>query len=95
MDNYIEELINVAKLPFNEIVNDSKLLLISNKAFYLSNYKKLLDYSTSKIAVKTKKSTITIIGENLEIQQINKGEIIIKGSVYSINFGDIINEGKK
>ena len=95
MDNYIEELINVAKLPFNEIVNDSKLLLISNKAFYLSNYKKLLDYSTSKIAVKIKKGTITIIGENLEIQQINKGEIIIKGSVYSINFGDIINEGKK
>lgn len=89
MDNYIEELINVAKLPFNEAINDIKAIMVGCSVLYLSNYKRLLDYSKEKISLKIKNSRIEILGEDLYLLQINKGEIIIKGIIKSINFGDV------
>ncbi len=94
MNNFIEEISNIAKLPFNEILKDYKLIMISNKILYLSNYTKILDYSKSKIIFKVYKSKIEILGENMQISQINKKEIVIKGTIISCNLGEQGDNGK-
>ena len=87
MDNLIQELSDIIKLPFNEINKDFKLIMLSNKMIYVSNYIKILDYSTEKLVLKVHKDFIEIKGENLFISQINKHEIIIKGTILSYCLG--------
>lgn len=95
MNNLIEELLDIVKLPFNEISNDFKLVILSNKVLNISNFLKILDYSNEKIVIKVKKTKIiAIIGENLQICQINKKELIIKGHICSIELGDIDEKTK-
>lgn len=94
MDNFLEELTSITKLPFNEIISDYKLIMISNKALYLCNFVKILDYSENKITIRVKKMRLLmILGENLQICQINKGEIVIKGNISSCDFG--VSDEKK
>lgn len=88
MDNYIEEITSIAKLPFNEIAKDIKCMLIGNKVMYLCNYVKILDYSSERLLVKIPKDILEIQGKDLYISQINKGEIIIKGEFLSVIFGE-------
>jgi len=87
MDNFFNEIINICKLPFEEVSNDYKVLLIAGKSIYISNYKKIIDYSDSKVILKIKNNTLEIIGENMEIVQINKGEILINGKIFSFGLG--------
>jgi len=83
MDNYLNEICDICKLPFNEIINDYKVTQIGNKAIVVYNFIKILDYSDEKISLKVKGDIFTIIGVNLYISQINKNEIIIKGKICS------------
>lgn len=89
MDNLISELLSICKLPFNEVMDDYKIILIANKSLYLSNYIKILEYSSEKIRVLVKKrKEISFIGENMQIRQINKSELIISGTINSCNLGE-------
>lgn len=89
MNNFDEELLKVAKLPFNEILKDFKIIMLSNKLLYISNFLKVLEYSNEKIVIKVKKSQkVQIEGAGLIICQINKGELMIKGEINICNLGD-------
>lgn len=83
MENYLDEIINACKLPFSEVVTEFKVIQIGNKIIYIGNFKKILDYSNNRVALKTSKEVVEIVGNNLLISQINKNEIIIKGDIYS------------
>lgn len=87
MNNFLEELSNIVKLPFNEISKDFKIIMIGNKILYISNYIKILDYSSEKLSLKVYKNYLEISGSNLIISQINKGEIVIKGNIIAYSFG--------
>ena len=87
MDNLINEICQICKLPFNEISTDYKLIQLSNKLVFVYNYIKMIGYSDEKISLKVKKEILEIIGTNLVIAQINKREIIIKGNILSCGVG--------
>lgn len=94
MNNLISELIDIAKLPFNEVSSDFKIIMLSNKVLHISNFTKLLDYTNQKIVIKVnKKQNVIINGEDLKICQINKKELAIKGKILTCVLGDI-NEKK-
>jgi len=93
MENYIKEVVEICKLPFEEIGKDYKVILIGGKAIYICNYKKIIDYSLNKVVLKITNNTLEISGDNLEINQINKGEIIISGKIYSFGLG-VVGEKK-
>lgn len=95
MDNYIEEIINVTKLPFNEISKDIKVIMVSNKVLYIANFIKILDYSKERLVLKIHKNTLEISGIDMSISLINKREIIIKGQILNVGFGDVLNEKNK
>jgi len=87
MDNFIQELSNIVKLPFDEINKDFKIISLSNKSLYISNYIKILDYTPNRVVLKVYKDFLEILGSELCISQINKNEIILKGNILSILFG--------
>lgn len=93
MNNYINELASVCKLPFNEVLNDFKIIQIGSRVIYVSNYIKIIDYSVEKVVLKIKNNTFEINGSDLFISQINKKEIVIKGNISSCGLG-VINEKK-
>lgn len=95
MDNYFNEIIGAVKLPFNEINKDTKIMLVGNKVLYVSNYIKILDYSTERIVVKVYKNILEILGQNISISQINKREMIIKGTLNAIQYSEGNNEKNK
>ena len=88
MDNYVSEICNICKLPFNEVISDFKIIQVSNKAVFIYNYIKILDYSDEKIVLKVKNNTLNIEGANLFISQINKNEILIKGNILICGVGN-------
>lgn len=93
MDNFIGEILNICKLPFDEIVKDYKVIQLGRKAIYVCNFLKILDYSEEKILLKVAKGKLQILGEDLFISQINKKEIVVKGSIES--FGMVVDEKNK
>ena len=94
MENYIKEIIDICRLPFNEITTDFKIIWLGNNIIYVCNYKKLLDYSQERIVLKVNKTTLEISGNDIAIKQMNKGEIVITGRLNSICLGDESVEGK-
>ena len=93
MDNYIVELVGICKLPFDEISKSFKLIWFGMKGLYISNFKKIIDYRQELVVLKITNNTIEISGQNLEISLINKGEMIICGSISAITLG-VGNEKK-
>lgn len=87
MDNFISEIANIVKLPFNEIIHDFKIIMLADKSIYVGNYKKILDYSSEKIVLKVYKDFLEITGQNLILSQINKNEIVVKGKVVGLSLG--------
>lgn len=90
MNNYIKELADICGLPFGEIIKDTKVIALGMKVLYISNYKKIISYSTTKIDLKVKKDVIHISGENLIIKQMDKGELIVLGKINSFSVGDYV-----
>ena len=93
MNNFIKEITGIAKLPFNEVLKDFKIIMISNKVMFVSNYIKILDYSEEKLVLRVYNNILEIQGENLFISQINKSEIVIKGRIDAYFLG--VNSDKK
>ena len=83
MDNFIKEISDIVKLPFNEIMKDFKLMMLSNKTIYISNFIKILDYSDEKLVLKVNRNVLEVVGKDLYISQMNKNEIIVKGNIFS------------
>ena len=42
MNNYIEELFNICKIPLTELTNELKVIIIGDKIVYISNFKKII-----------------------------------------------------
>lgn len=93
MENFISEISKICKLPFDELGKAFKIIQIDSKGIYVCNFKKIIDYSREKVVLKVTNNTLEILGSDLVISQLNKGEIIISGSIYSCGLGSI-NEKK-
>ena len=89
MENYISEILSICKLPFNETMKDYKVIILGGKCIYISNYIKIIDYSQTRVVLKVKKNTLEITGEDMQISQINKGEIVVVGNVFSCGLGGV------
>ena len=91
MNNYIRELVEICKLPFNEVINDYKIIQLGSKVIYVSNFIKIVDYSSERIVLKVKNNLIEIKGIDLKIKQLNKSEILLKGSIHSCSL-EMVND---
>ena len=91
MINYIREIVGVCKLPFDEIIKEYKIIQLGNRIIYISNFIKIIDYSDERLVLKVKNGLLEIKANNLKIQHLNKGEIVLKGKIYSYSL-EMVNE---
>ncbi|MBE5738457.1 MAG: hypothetical protein E7354_01840 [Clostridiales bacterium] len=88
MIHYIKEIVELCGLPFNEVLGDIKIIQVGTKVLYVGNYRKIINYGSSKIDLKIKNNVLHIVGENLIIKQINKNEMMISGHISLVAVGD-------
>lgn len=93
MNNFIQEIVDTCKLPFGEISKDFKIIWIGIKSLYICNYRKLVDYNTNRIVISTLRGVVEVMGEELVLRQINKGEMVVSGEIMSVSRGGV--DGKK
>ena len=96
MVGFCSELCSVVGLPMKEVLNDYKVVYISSGAVMVTNFIKVLSYSTESIALKVKNNVLNIEGVGIEIKELSKSEIVAKGKINRIYLSrEFLNEEKK
>lgn len=80
------------KNRFNEISEMSeeltmglpKIVVLGNKECLVENYQGIIEYEKEKIRLKTKIGDVSINGEELHINEIGEGEMLIQGKVTNL-----------
>ena len=65
--------------------NESKIIIYKNKIDII-NYLDIIHFDDSQIIIKTKKELLNIIGTNLVISKLITDEVLITGTIKSIEF---------
>lgn len=81
---------------FSDFLNELKVVdeknvsisLILGVAVYIVGDFKIDDFSKEKIVIYYNKKIINILGEDLNIKSISKGEMIAVGNVKSVSLGE-------
>ena len=66
----------------------SKMVLLGNKEFLIENSKGIVEYENNKIRVNTINGEINIEGNDLSINELGDGELLVKGKIKSIILED-------
>lgn len=78
----------------NEIFNSLDMSITSNeyryynlggKAVYIENFIKIIAFSKEEIILKLKKGMFKVTGSELKIVELNKGSMLISGSVKGVD----------
>ena len=62
----------------------SKMVLLGDKEFLIENSKGIIEYENSKIRVNTINGEIYVEGNDLIINEMGDGELLVKGKIKSI-----------
>jgi len=87
-ENIKEDISEALELPKDIILDLPRITLIGHKQIHIENHKGIIEYSTEKIRIKYKEGSLKVIGNNLNLRSIISEEIIIKGNIFSIEFGN-------
>lgn len=87
MFNLINEISDMSGLPINEAVGAYKYVNIGGRTVYVQNYKDVLSFNEEEIILKLKDGELKIIGENLNIKDLNLNSIVISGVISLIEKG--------
>ncbi len=95
MISYINEILDTAKLPLDEIKDTVTISLVGGKALVINNYIKILSYSTSHIVLKIKNDELIIDGKDIMIKQLDKKDLCLVGQIAQVGFAKEVKEYEK
>jgi len=96
MVGFFSELCSIVGLPIKEVVNDYRVMYVSSGAVMVTNFIKVLSYSSESIALKVKNNVLNIEGIGIEIKELSKNEIMARGKINKIYLSrEFVNEEKK
>jgi sporulation protein YqfC len=78
--------IDVFDLPGEVIAGLPKLTLVGNSRLHIEGHKGILEYDSSQIAINGGKLILKLRGENLEVTAMSAEEMLIRGTILSIEF---------
>ncbi|MEW9124819.1 MAG: sporulation protein YqfC [Thermotaleaceae bacterium] len=81
-----ESLSELLELPKDIILDLPRITLLGDMQMYVENHKGIVEYSQIRIRVKVKNGILRITGKELSIKSIVTDEIIICGSIESVEF---------
>ncbi len=71
-------------LPKELVTNYSRMVLMGGNEFTIENYSGIIEYETNKIRLRSASGIITVVGENLVINDMDNEELYIKGKIRNI-----------
>ncbi len=77
---------NATNIPEYIASNSTKITLIDNKKILIESYKCIDEYYTHYIKINTSNLSVIIDGKDLNIKEITDEDLIITGSIVSVNF---------
>ncbi len=83
MSGVLSELSKYLAFPFDEVL-DYKYTVVSNNVINITGYKKILSYSMESITFSVKKNQLIVEGKNLKIKELDKGNLVLTGSIQKI-----------
>ena len=84
--NIKEKVANFLSLP-KEVALDLPLLTATGRGeVTIENYKNLIEFTESKIRVRTRDGAMTIEGERLKLRQITTENVLVSGLISQINY---------
>jgi sporulation protein YqfC len=83
-----EEKMNLNNFIFKDFC-ELRLHCFENNEILLENYKKIIEYNDIQIKILTSMIIITVWGENLHINILDKNSVCINGKIENIEFTEI------
>ena len=74
------------ELPEEVIKKTTKITTISNDNILIEGYDRVVDYLENYIKIRSNELEIVIDGLNLKIKEVTDNDLVISGSIYSINY---------
>ncbi len=74
------------ELPQEVVSKSTKITVINNDSVLIEGYKQIIDYYDDYIKIKTNNSDIVIDGKELDIKEITDYDLVIEGTIYSLNY---------
>lgn len=81
-----ERVSDFLELPKEVMSKISKITVIEDKSILIEGYQKIVDYYDDYIKIKANNLDVVIDGKSLDIQEITDYELVIEGTIYSINY---------
>ena len=78
-----EKFLDAMELPLELLSDEARITLLGNKNLLIENYKGIVEYNENIISFT---NAITLIGKNLNIEEINNDEIFVTGEITNIEF---------
>lgn len=80
------------EMPNEVVSNEPKITINGFDEIIIENYKNILEYEEFYIKINTYIGVININGFNLTLNQLNKEDIMINGTIENIDFEKIIDK---
>ncbi len=81
-----EKFMEVFELPKELILNTPRMTLVGNRDIMIENHKGIMEFGFERVRVSTGSGIVKITGSGLHIKEITSEDIIISGSIDSIEF---------
>lgn len=80
---------NILEVPRELTDNNPKITIIGFDEMLIENYKGILEYEDFYIKVNTGIGNVNVNGFNLDLEQVTEDDILVKGTIESIDIDRI------
>ena len=86
---------NILEVPRELTDNNPKITIIGFDEMLIENYKGILEYEEFYIKINTNIGNININGFNLDLQQVTEDDILVKGTIESLDIDRVIDDDEE
>jgi len=80
-----EKMTGILSLPREIALDKTMITLMGRGEVNIENYKSILEFSDTKIRLRTKEGDLEVLGERLKMSQATAEDIVITGRIKAIN----------
>ncbi|MDR1568883.1 MAG: sporulation protein YqfC [Oscillospiraceae bacterium] len=74
-------------LPEDVLLGLPRLVMHGNTSLSLENHKGVLEYTPTRIRLRTGIGTLTIQGEGMSLAQMGRHDMLLRGAIQSVGYG--------
>lgn len=79
-----KKFLEIGDIPKELISSYSRMVLLGNSEFTIENFSGIIEYETNKIKIKCTTGIVTVLGENLSINELGNEDLFVKGKILNI-----------